>query len=123
MRTHSAARASPQLLGMPRLLGIASAACFGAPLARPRLCVYPSCLHLPGAGVPTQGTSRWGHPLGESNGTEGRESPGGISAVELLHLVPGTGRSFGGIVTPRAVNRRWIGEAVRGLYQSDSSCY
>jgi hypothetical protein len=24
-------------------------------------------MHLPGAGVPTQGTSHWGHPLGESN--------------------------------------------------------
>jgi hypothetical protein len=33
---------------------------------RPRLCT-PSCMHLPGAGVPTQGTSHWWHPLGESN--------------------------------------------------------
>jgi hypothetical protein len=24
-------------------------------------------MHLPGAGVPTQGTFHWGHPLGESN--------------------------------------------------------
>jgi hypothetical protein len=47
MRARSAARASP------RLLGIASAACFGArPLGL--ACVAPSCLHLPGAGVPTQ---------------------------------------------------------------------
>jgi hypothetical protein len=46
------------------------------PLAPPRLLawghhlalpMYPSCMHLPGAGVPTQGTSYWGHPLGESN--------------------------------------------------------
>jgi hypothetical protein len=35
---------------------------------RPRLCTpCPSCMHLPGAGVPTQGTSHWGHPLGEPN--------------------------------------------------------
>jgi hypothetical protein len=40
---------------------------------RPRLCVCPSCMHLPGAGVPTQSTSHWGHPLGESR----VERPGG----------------------------------------------
>jgi hypothetical protein len=50
------------------MLGIASAACFGAPLG---LACVPSCLHLPGAGVPTQGTSHWGHPLGESNAPPG----------------------------------------------------
>jgi hypothetical protein len=36
---------------------------------RPRLCAPVAC--LPGAGVPTQGTSHWGHPLGESNAPPG----------------------------------------------------
>jgi hypothetical protein len=45
-------RASPRMLAS------------GHHLASP---VYPICLHLPGAGVPTWGTSYWGHPLGESN--------------------------------------------------------
>jgi hypothetical protein len=43
--------------------------------------VYPvSCLHLPGAGVPTQGTSHWGHPLGESNG----EATSGFEGCDSL---------------------------------------
>ena len=49
-------------LASPRLL--ASGHHSASPVAWP---VYPSCLHLPGAGVSTQGTSHWGHPLGESN--------------------------------------------------------
>jgi hypothetical protein len=32
---------------------------------------YPRCMHLPGDGVPTRGTSHWGHPLGESNAPRG----------------------------------------------------
>jgi hypothetical protein len=43
----------------------ASAACFGAPTGL--ACVPQRCMHLPGAGVPTQDTSYWGHPLCESN--------------------------------------------------------
>jgi hypothetical protein len=38
---------------------------------RPRLSLglcTPAALHLPGAGVPTQGTSHWGHPLGDGGG-------------------------------------------------------
>jgi hypothetical protein len=64
--------------GSPRLLGVASAACFGAP-ALGLACCVPSCLHLPGAGVPTQGTSHWGHPLGESNGNR----PGGKNTTRI----------------------------------------
>jgi hypothetical protein len=62
VRARSAARASP------RLLGIASSGCLPSCLrrgtTRSRLWpVYPSCLHLLGDGVPTRGTSHWGHPL------------------------------------------------------------
>jgi hypothetical protein len=49
----SAGLASPQLLAQLLRRGT----------TRPRLCSYPSCLHLLGAGVPTRGTSHWGHPL------------------------------------------------------------
>jgi hypothetical protein len=71
VRARSAARASP------RLLGIASAACFGAPLARDHLAlpVYPTQLHAPrsqvmGAGVRAYSghllpPAGWGHPLSE----------------------------------------------------------
>jgi hypothetical protein len=61
------ARRASRPAGPARLLGC---------LASPRLLasghhlaspVYPICLHLPGAGVPTRGTSYWGHPLGEPN--------------------------------------------------------
>jgi hypothetical protein len=52
-------------LASPRLL--ASGHHSASPVA---WLMYPGCaLHLPGAstGVPTQGTSHWGQPLGESN--------------------------------------------------------
>jgi hypothetical protein len=63
MRARLAARASPRLLGFlasPQLLAQLLAS--GHHSASP---VYPSCMHLrrPGAGVPTRGTSHWGHPL------------------------------------------------------------
>jgi hypothetical protein len=64
----------------PRYARPMAAACLLGCLTSPRLLasghhsaspVYPSCMHLPGAGVPTQGTSHWGHPLGESNAPPG----------------------------------------------------
>jgi hypothetical protein len=66
------ARLAARARASPWLLGIASAAWFGAPLGLacvPHLHLHRCMhLHLPGAGVPTQGTSHWGHPLGESSG-------------------------------------------------------
>jgi hypothetical protein len=47
----SACLASPQLLAQLLASGRHSAS-----------PVYPSCMYLPGAAVPTRGTSHWGHP-------------------------------------------------------------
>jgi hypothetical protein len=54
-----------------RLLGCLASPRLLASGRHSALPVYPSCLHIPGAGVPTQGTSHWGHPLGESNAPPG----------------------------------------------------
>jgi hypothetical protein len=102
VRARSAARASP------RLLGIASAACFGAPLARDHLAlpVYPTQLHAPRSQVMGAGVRAYsGHLLPPAGGTHSAsQTPSASQAVprERHHSIRPCKRSHDSIGEIRA---------------------